>query len=328
MRFISKHLKEIEFLDREAQDLNEAHTAILDSLSVKEPALSIKDEKSNLANVNNTSFMLAEKTRLKAKYKNGLMRMQDTNGIIYNSEGSLYVNLKLDKDERLSDQLRNVPKFMSAVWGLKSPQIIIPIITGIKNFKNWKNQKLEEQFKRGIVKAANKTEMWFVTSGINGGIPAMIGDAFNEEHVSRNTTSCKDLLSSSLSYLNSNETSNQLKPLTLIGIVSASSLQNHASFDGSVWFFFFFFILFFIFLVNLFSDCVFILFIFLMKTTILTASGNRTSGKEFRFDVNPSHTHFVIYNDTFTPGNEITDENGQTLDYTLFRSRVESLLTS
>jgi hypothetical protein len=34
-----------------------------------------------------------------------------------------------------------------------------------------------------ISKAANKTEMWFITSGINGGIPAMIGDAFNEENV-------------------------------------------------------------------------------------------------------------------------------------------------
>jgi hypothetical protein len=25
--------------------------------------------------------------------------------------------------------------------------------------------------------------MWFITNGINGGIPAMIGDAFNEENV-------------------------------------------------------------------------------------------------------------------------------------------------
>ena len=25
--------------------------------------------------------------------------------------------------------------------------------------------------------------MWFITSGINGGIPEMIGDAFNEEMV-------------------------------------------------------------------------------------------------------------------------------------------------
>lgn len=51
------------------------------------------------------------------------------------------------------------------------------------NFKNWKNRKLEEQFRRGIIKAANKTEMWFITHGINGGISGMVGDAFFEEKV-------------------------------------------------------------------------------------------------------------------------------------------------
>ena len=85
---------------------------------------------------------------------------------------------------KLCDQLRNIPKFMATVWGLKSPQIIIPIITGISNFKNWKNQKLEEQFRRGIIRAANKTEMWFITNGINGGISEMVGEAFSIERVS------------------------------------------------------------------------------------------------------------------------------------------------
>lgn len=54
---------------------------------------------------------------------------------------------------------------------------------GVTNFQNWKNKKLEEQFRRGIIKAANKTEMWFITNGINGGISAMVGEAFEEEKV-------------------------------------------------------------------------------------------------------------------------------------------------
>ena len=54
--------------------------------------------------------------------------------------------------------------------------------TGV-NFKNWKNRKLEDQFRRGIAKAARKTEMWFITNGINGGISAMVGDAYYEEKV-------------------------------------------------------------------------------------------------------------------------------------------------
>ena len=50
------------------------------------------------------------------------------------------------------EQFRNLPKFMSLLWKLKNPKIIIPIITGATNFKNWKNRKLEDQFKRGIIK--------------------------------------------------------------------------------------------------------------------------------------------------------------------------------
>jgi hypothetical protein len=107
-----------------------------------------------------------EINELKSKFVHGLIKIQDTNGLIINPDGNYYMNFKYDRydgsepDKNLSEQLRNVPKFMSTVWNLKSPQIIIPIITGVTNFKNWKNQKLEEKFRRGLIKAANKTEMW------------------------------------------------------------------------------------------------------------------------------------------------------------------------
>jgi hypothetical protein len=73
------------------------------------------------------------------------------------SKGSWYVNFKFDRDDsgnvvRPNEQLRHIPKFMSTMWKLKKPKIIIPIITGVTNFKNWKNRKLEDQFKRGILK--------------------------------------------------------------------------------------------------------------------------------------------------------------------------------
>jgi hypothetical protein len=82
-----------------------------------------------------------------------------------------------------------------------------------------------------FVKAANKAEMWFITNGINGGISAMVGDAFSEERSSRYTDSSSGNLSN-LPYFSSNQSDR--KPLTLIGIVSASSLQNSSSFDGTV----------------------------------------------------------------------------------------------
>ncbi len=50
---------------------------------------------------------------------------------------------------------------MSTVWKLKNPKIIIPIITGVTNFKNWKNRKLEDQFKHGIIKVCMKKYFYF-----------------------------------------------------------------------------------------------------------------------------------------------------------------------
>lgn len=100
----------------------------------------------------------------------------------------------------------------------------------MKNFKNWKNQKLEEQFQQGIIKLANKAHMWFITDGINGGITSLIGEAFNEEKESRSIVSNSNL--QNLNFSNSYET--VLSPLTLLGIVSANTLQNWSSFDGIV----------------------------------------------------------------------------------------------
>lgn len=80
-------------------------------------------------------------------------------------------------------------------------------------------------------KAANKTEMWFITNGINGGISAMVGEAFYEERISRATTTI-DKTKINLSYLDSNDLDQ--KELNLIGIVDAKTLQNSSLFDGQV----------------------------------------------------------------------------------------------
>ena len=78
-----------------------------------------------------------EINQLKSKFVHGLIKIQDTNGIISNQDGNYYMNFKYERNEQveatnnLSEQLRNVPKFMSTVWNMKSPQIIIPIITGM-----------------------------------------------------------------------------------------------------------------------------------------------------------------------------------------------------
>jgi hypothetical protein len=171
-----------------------------------------------------------ETNKVKSSLIHGHIKIQNTNGLVMNRDGNYYLKFKpqLDSSCKLINQMKNIPKFMATVWGMKSPQIIISIVTGTSNFRNWKNKKLEQSFRRGLMKAANKTEMWFITNGINGGISAMIGEAFNEEKMCRSTAQFE-----ADKYLTN---SSQDKPLTLIGVVSAKQLMNASSFDGSVSF--------------------------------------------------------------------------------------------
>ena len=70
--------------------------------------------------------------------------------------------------------------------------------------------------------------MWIITNGINGGISAMVGEAFYEERISRATTT----FDNNFSYLDSSDLDQ--KELTLIGIVDSKTLQNSSLFDGQV----------------------------------------------------------------------------------------------
>ncbi len=152
-------------LEKETNEIEALNNLIIDSLSYPEDVANKKVD----CKVRDQLIL----NDLKSKYVHGHVKVQDTSGIIYNSEGNFYLNFKFEPNTflplqtsalneieaslRLYQNLSNLPKFMNFVWNMKTPQIIIPIITGISNFKNWKNQKLEEQFRRGIVKAANKT---------------------------------------------------------------------------------------------------------------------------------------------------------------------------
>ena len=59
------------------KEINNVNDLILDSLNNPN---NITDHALSLASA------LTEANRLKSKYKNGIMRIQDTNGIIYNTE--------------------------------------------------------------------------------------------------------------------------------------------------------------------------------------------------------------------------------------------------
>ena len=57
-------------------------------------------------------------------------------------------------DENISnlefeEKINVLPDFISSVWKLKNPKILISLVSCSKNFKN---RKLQDQFKKGIIK--------------------------------------------------------------------------------------------------------------------------------------------------------------------------------
>lgn len=86
-------------------------------------------------------------------------------------------------DETIDLQL--LRQFMLNEWKLSAPNIVIPILSGISNHKPLKNLKMVESFKSGIKNAANASDVWFITNGLDIGMPQIIGSAFRDENVRR-----------------------------------------------------------------------------------------------------------------------------------------------
>ena len=121
----------------------------------KETPFNASPQVGKLHAVQTETFMTdVELNEMKSKCIHGFIKIQDSNSIILNQDGNKYLKFKYDSSDptKFSEQITVVPKFMRKIWSMKSPHIIIPIITGVTNFKNWKNQKLEEQFRRGLMK--------------------------------------------------------------------------------------------------------------------------------------------------------------------------------
>ncbi len=123
--------------------------------------------------------------------------------------------------------IEDVANFIGLKWLKRNPKIIIPIITGLKHFKIWKNQKKLNKFKRGIIKAAYTTELIYITNGYNTGVSKIIGDAFREESLANRASSSTNY--ESQSFFNANE----FNKLVLIGIVSTSNLKHSQLFTSA-----------------------------------------------------------------------------------------------
>ncbi|CAF4209696.1 unnamed protein product, partial [Rotaria sordida] len=77
----------------------------------------------------------------------------------------LYVDNNID--------LHVLHDFMINEWKLQTPNIVIPILSSITRHKSFKNLKM----------VVNASEVWFITNGLDIGMPKLIGSTFRDEIV-------------------------------------------------------------------------------------------------------------------------------------------------
>ncbi|XP_060598129.1 transient receptor potential cation channel subfamily M member 6-like [Ruditapes philippinarum] len=147
-----------------------------------------------------------------------------------------------------------VTEFMSRYWGKKNPNIVLSVISSEESYKPWKSQRLKDDFQKGILKAANTTDMWIITNGINAGIPKVIGDAIKEYNIEQQNTR---LIANPL--LTSSE--HGTRRLTAIGIVPKDLVPYGMYFDGT-------------------------------EGVQITNYGGKSHANIY--ELNPEHTHFII----------------------------------
>ncbi|XP_076316396.1 transient receptor potential cation channel subfamily M member-like 2 isoform X3 [Tachypleus tridentatus] len=119
--------------------------------------------------------------------------------------------------------IEEVAEVVYQEWDLSSPRIVLVIVSNVAPLTSWKNARQLENFQKGLIKAANTTNMWIVTNGTNIGATKVIGDAVRDELLHRQTLQC---------HKHPNQSVTPSNPLTLIGISREDWLVYSDMFDG------------------------------------------------------------------------------------------------
>ncbi|CAL1261896.1 unnamed protein product [Larinioides sclopetarius] len=108
-------------------------------------------------------------------------------------------------------------------WKIKSPRIVLVVVSNIAPLHTWTNNRQLEHLQAGLIKAANTTEMWIFTPGANIGITKVIGDAVHNELLRRQALLC---------HKHPNQSGTALPPLTLIGVTREDVIIYGDMLDG------------------------------------------------------------------------------------------------
>ncbi|CAI5448305.1 unnamed protein product [Caenorhabditis angaria] len=87
-----------------------------------------------------------------------------------------YVRLSYDSDPM------DVMYLMEKVWGLEPPRLVITVHGGMSNFEL--QERLGRLFRKGMLKAAQTTGAWIITSGLDSGCVRHVAKALDEAGIS------------------------------------------------------------------------------------------------------------------------------------------------
>ncbi|CAN7992774.1 unnamed protein product [Ixodes hexagonus] len=108
-------------------------------------------------------------------------------------------------------------------WHLALPRIALVLLTNVAPLGVALPRRVVDALRRGIIKAANTTEMWILTHGLNVGLAKEVGDAVGAELGRRQAQRCPRHPSRSGA---------TLPPLTLLGVAREDLLVHAELFDG------------------------------------------------------------------------------------------------
>ncbi|XP_054157620.1 protein ced-11-like [Oppia nitens] len=111
----------------------------------------------------------------------------------------------VDIDELVRDVLHKK-------WQLKNPKIVVVVLSNAGPIHNWKDRQQIKAFQKGLMTAAENTNMWLITHGLDLGATTIVGEAILEHSTE---IKYKKAINSEKSFSKSN----------FIGIADIESLQ-------------------------------------------------------------------------------------------------------
>ncbi|RWS26931.1 protein ced-11-like protein [Leptotrombidium deliense] len=198
-----------------------------------------------------TQNMLAEQQNATRNYYLGRGTIQFWKNFAFEQEGHPF--LKVNHDVHVED----VASAMYHYWGMPPPRIVSLIISNVDSLREWTSVRQRISFQKGLMKAANTTNMWIFTNGANIGASKIIGDAVEQEVKQKQSLFSSSSTSSTLG-------ASVAPQLNIVGVIREDMLK--------------------------YADA-------LTMDSKVTIENLGNSPEEGKYELNANHTHFLVVKD-------------------------------